>query len=202
MEWFSYGFPDGLEVKNLPAMQKTLESWGLIPEWRRLPGGGNGKPLQYSCLDRIPWTEDPGGQQSKKVILSNSLEKIQRDNEMIWIFEPANSWLHSQGYHLCGSIYNLYWHNCCQMHRILGLKIQKYWHLTFCLAQVNHWWRSCLSIPTVYARKLILHLTVNMIITVFTYSHVVLWETIYLWMDYCSRACLMGMCAEWRSPGA
>lgn len=37
-----------------------------------------------------------------------------------------------------------------------------------------------LSIPTVYARKLILHLTVNMIITVFTYSHVVLWETIYL----------------------
>ena len=29
----------------------------------RFPGGGNGNPLQYSCL-RIPWTEEPGRLQS------------------------------------------------------------------------------------------------------------------------------------------
>ena len=32
---------------------------GLIPRWRRSPGGGSGNPLQYSCLG-IPWTEEPG----------------------------------------------------------------------------------------------------------------------------------------------
>ena len=32
---------------------------GLIPEWERSPGGGNGNPLEYSCLknpkDRGVW---------------------------------------------------------------------------------------------------------------------------------------------------
>ena len=35
-------------VKNLPAMQET---WGSIPGLGRSPGGGNGNPLQYSCLE-------------------------------------------------------------------------------------------------------------------------------------------------------
>ena len=29
----------------------------------RAPGGGNGNPLQYSCL-KTPWTKEPGGLQS------------------------------------------------------------------------------------------------------------------------------------------
>ena len=33
---------------------------GLNPGSRRSPGGGNGNPLKYSCLE-IPWTEEPGG---------------------------------------------------------------------------------------------------------------------------------------------
>ena len=37
---------------------------GLIPGSRRSPGGGHGNPLQYSCLERIPWTEEPGRLQS------------------------------------------------------------------------------------------------------------------------------------------
>ena len=37
---------------------------GLIPESWRSSGGGNGNPLQYSCLEKIPWTEVPGGLQS------------------------------------------------------------------------------------------------------------------------------------------
>ena len=35
----------------------------LIPGLGRTPGGGNGSPLQNSCLGN-PWTEEPGGLQS------------------------------------------------------------------------------------------------------------------------------------------
>ena len=35
-------------VRNLPAMQETLDS---IPGLGGSPGEGNGKPLQYSCLE-------------------------------------------------------------------------------------------------------------------------------------------------------
>ena len=38
-------------VKNLPAVQGDP---GLIPVLDRLPGEGNGGPLQYPCLEN-PW---------------------------------------------------------------------------------------------------------------------------------------------------
>ena len=37
-----------LVAKNPPA---NAEDLGSIPGWGRSPGGGNGNPLQYSCLD-------------------------------------------------------------------------------------------------------------------------------------------------------
>jgi len=46
-------------VKNLPASGGDTGDVGLIPELGRSPGGGNGKPLQYSWLensmDRGTW---------------------------------------------------------------------------------------------------------------------------------------------------
>jgi len=42
------GFPGGTVVKNLPA---NAVDAGLIPGLGRSPGGGNGSPLQYSCLE-------------------------------------------------------------------------------------------------------------------------------------------------------
>ena len=45
-------------VRNLPANAGELRDPGLIPESGRSPGGGNGNPLQYSCL------ENPHGQRS------------------------------------------------------------------------------------------------------------------------------------------
>ena len=54
------GFPGGSVGKDLPAKAGDA---GLIPGLGRSPGGGNGNPLQYSCLE-IPWTEEPGGLQS------------------------------------------------------------------------------------------------------------------------------------------
>ena len=44
------GFPGGSVVKNPPA-NADIRDAGLIPGSGRSPGGGNGKPLQRSCLD-------------------------------------------------------------------------------------------------------------------------------------------------------
>ena len=41
------GFPGGSVVKNPLA---DVGDVGLIPVLERLPGEGNGNPLQYSCL--------------------------------------------------------------------------------------------------------------------------------------------------------
>ena len=38
-------------VKNLPASAEDSRDSGLIPGLGRSPGEGNGKPLQYSCLE-------------------------------------------------------------------------------------------------------------------------------------------------------
>ena len=53
----TWDFPGGAVPKNTPA---NAGDPGLIPGLGRSPGGGNGNPLQYSCL-KIPWTEEPGG---------------------------------------------------------------------------------------------------------------------------------------------
>ena len=46
-------------VKNLPANAGDTRDMGSIPELGRSPGGGNGNPLQYSCMensmDRGAW---------------------------------------------------------------------------------------------------------------------------------------------------
>ena len=46
-------------VKNPPANAGDIRGGGWIPGWGRSPGGGNGSPLQYSCLenpkDRGAW---------------------------------------------------------------------------------------------------------------------------------------------------
>ena len=48
-----------LVVKNPPANAGDVRDAGLIPGSGRAPGGGHGKPLQYSCLenpmDRGAW---------------------------------------------------------------------------------------------------------------------------------------------------
>ena len=38
-------------VKNLPVIAGDLRDVGLIARSGRSPGGGYGKPLQYSCLE-------------------------------------------------------------------------------------------------------------------------------------------------------
>ena len=45
------GFPYGSVVKNTPANVGAAGDVGLIPQSGRSPGGGNGNPLPYSCLE-------------------------------------------------------------------------------------------------------------------------------------------------------
>ena len=45
------GFPGGSVVKNLPANAEDAGAVGLVPGSGKSPGGGNGNPLQYSCLE-------------------------------------------------------------------------------------------------------------------------------------------------------
>ena len=53
------GFPGGSLLKKLPANAGDIRDSGSILGSGRFPGEGNGKPLQYSCLenpmDRGAW---------------------------------------------------------------------------------------------------------------------------------------------------
>ena len=46
-------FQVALVVKNLPANAGNVRDAGLIPGLGRSPGGGQGNPLQYSCLENL-----------------------------------------------------------------------------------------------------------------------------------------------------
>ena len=54
----TWDFPGGTVVKNLPDNAGDLSS---IPGSGRSPGGGNGKPLQYACLEKSHGQRRPGG---------------------------------------------------------------------------------------------------------------------------------------------
>ena len=45
------GFPGSSAVKNPPANAGDAKDVGSLPGPGRSPGGGNGNPLQYSCLE-------------------------------------------------------------------------------------------------------------------------------------------------------
>ena len=63
-----------LVVKNLPANAGDVRHVGLVPEYRRSPGGGHGKPLQYSCLenpmDKEIWQATVHGVTKSQTVLS------------------------------------------------------------------------------------------------------------------------------------
>ena len=67
------GFSNDSEVKDPPAVQETQEM--QVGPWvRKTPGGGNGNPLQYSCLenfmDREAWWATVHGVSKSRTRLS------------------------------------------------------------------------------------------------------------------------------------
>ena len=69
------GLPVSSLVKNPPANSRDAVDMGSIPESGRSPGGGNGNPLQYSCLenpmDRGAWQATVHGVTKIQTQLSN-----------------------------------------------------------------------------------------------------------------------------------
>ena len=69
------GFPGGSVGKNLPARSGDAGDVGSIPKAGRSPEGGNGNPLQYSCLknpmDRGAWQPTVHGTTKSQTQLSN-----------------------------------------------------------------------------------------------------------------------------------
>ena len=57
------GLPWWLSSKEFSCNARDTADLGSIPGSGRSPGGGNGNPLQYSCLENL--IEDPGGLQSR-----------------------------------------------------------------------------------------------------------------------------------------
>ena len=48
---YMVGLPTSTVVKKLPANAGDAGDMNSIAGWERSPGGGNGKPLQYSFLE-------------------------------------------------------------------------------------------------------------------------------------------------------
>ena len=85
------GFLGGAVVKNLPANAGDTRNSGLIPGLGRAPEGGNGNPLQYSCLenvmDREAWWATVQGVAKSRTQLSDFT---------INDFFPLVGWMRSQ----------------------------------------------------------------------------------------------------------
>ena len=75
---FCKGFPGGSVVKNLPAKARGSGDVCLIPGLGRSPGGGNGNPLQYSCLEN---SMDRGAWWSTGDLLCFGVSKITADGD-------------------------------------------------------------------------------------------------------------------------
>ena len=62
-------FQVALVVKNPPVSAGDIGdiTQGSIHGLGRCPGGRQSNPLQYSCLEN-PWTEEPGGLQSIRLL--------------------------------------------------------------------------------------------------------------------------------------
>ena len=85
--------PGGAVVKNPPANAGGARDAGSIPGSGRSPGGGNGNPLQYSCLES-PMEEEPGGLQSMGLQSQTQLgTHTYRDTE-----EERQAWRRAAGF--------------------------------------------------------------------------------------------------------
>ena len=78
---YDRGFPGGSAVENLPV---NAGDPGSIPEWGRSPGGGNGNPLQYSCLenpmDRGAWRPSVHGVEEEL----DTIQRLNSNSKLIW----------------------------------------------------------------------------------------------------------------------
>ena len=87
-----WGFPGGSDGKESTYHGGDL---CLIPGWGQSPGEGNGYPLQYSCLEN-PWTEEPGGLQSRVLLQDSGFLGDKYTNKIILAFCVSSKALRSE----------------------------------------------------------------------------------------------------------
>ena len=79
-----WSFHDGSMDKESPCDAGDTRDPGLIPGSGISPGEGNSNPLQHLAWE-IPWTEDPGGLQSKVQRVTKSQTGLSMDTS--WSFD-------------------------------------------------------------------------------------------------------------------
>ena len=75
----SCSFPGGAVVKKSPANAGDAGDTGSIPGSGRSPGGGNGNPLQYSCLENSMDREAWWATVDEVIKESDMTERLSRD---------------------------------------------------------------------------------------------------------------------------
>ena len=78
-----------LVVKNLPAKAGDIDMQ-LHPWVGKIPGGGHGKPLQYSCLEN-PMDRGAGGLQSVGLQSRTGLKQISSSNICTYVVNLLSS---------------------------------------------------------------------------------------------------------------
>jgi hypothetical protein len=73
-------------MKNLPATVGDMRDAGLIPGSERSPGGENGNPLHYSCLDNPVDRIQSMGSQRVRNNLSNLACRHRLKSPNGWIY--------------------------------------------------------------------------------------------------------------------
>ena len=100
------GFPGGSVVKNLPTNSGDTGDVGLIPGSERSPGGGNGNPFQYFCLenpmDRRAWRATVHGAVQSLTWLSE--HTYYYDSKLIVIISHLKSCIRSGKSRWCRTI--------------------------------------------------------------------------------------------------
>ena len=75
-------------------MQDTKETWVPIPESGRSPGGGNGNPIQYSCLE-IPMDRGYSPWGHKESDMTEHTHTVPGNTGSLWVFATGQTFRNS-----------------------------------------------------------------------------------------------------------
>ena len=132
-------FPGGSVVKNLPA---HVGDTGLLPGSGRSPGGVNGTPLQYSCLENSTdrgawWAPVHGVTKSQTQLSGQHVHALSKLYPLPFHWKPSPKQRCHPSRHCC-NLKNPRW----RLRQVKGL----IWHLpwsSYLPSSLHQGWRKC-----------------------------------------------------------